>query len=344
MKILIIKLSALGDVVHALPVLDYIRQVAPEAQVDWIVDTANAAVLDGNPLLSRVIPVPLRLWKKKLHLPSTWRQIAGETKRLRSARYDLSLDLQGNIKSGLVALLAGARRRYGFDRSGVRELPNLLAQHQHVTLRDGDHHVASRSLRVVSAALGRDYTGMELQTGIFTTAAHEAVVAPCVAAGDPLILFHTGTTWPTKRWHRDGWQRLAGMLLAQYPGARLLFSWGNPEERHEAEELAVSLDGRGTVLPKLGIKEFCALLKRVDLVVGGDTGPVHLAAAVGTASVSFYRATDPLRNGPKGERHRFVTAEMPCVRCLKRSCDQDEACRRAVSPEALLKAVRELLG
>lgn len=344
MRILIIKLSALGDVVHALPVLDFIRQVAPQARVDWAVEAGNAPVLENNPFLATLIPLPLKRWKKNLHDPKIWAEIRQAISGLRRGGYDLSIDLQGNIKSGLVALCAAAPVRVGFDRQGVRERPNLWVNNRHIDLRPEDYPVSARSLRLVSAALGGDYQGMELATEIVTSADDDAVARSCIQEGAPRVLIHTGTTWPTKRWSGEGWQQLVAQLKAVYPDIRLLFSWGNPVEEEEARQLAVQVGQQGTLLPRLTVKQFCALLKQVDLVIGGDTGPVHLAAAVGTKTVSFYRATDPLRNGPRGARHRQVATEMACAGCLKRSCTDDAVCRAAVTPEALLQAVRELLA
>jgi heptosyltransferase-1 len=159
------------------------------------------------------------------------------------------------------------------------------------------------------------------------------------AAGRPLMLFHNGTTWTTKLWHAEGWKQLADALLLRYPQATILLSWGNAEEHALAEEIASHIGSRAVVLGKMSLKQFVAVLKRVDLVVGGDTGPIHLAAAVGTPTVSFYRCTDGLLNGPLGKDHMIVQSPLPCTRCLRKICDRDEECRRSIAVDMVMDAV-----
>ena len=146
--------------VHALPVLDYLRQVAPGIEIDWVVEEANREVLEGHPLIRKVHLVRTRAWRRTFLSLKTWREMAAVRKELRDARYDIAFDLQGNIKSGLITWLSGTERRYGFDRDEVREALNVIFTSDQVPLRRQDSHVSTRALRVVSVPFGRDYAGM----------------------------------------------------------------------------------------------------------------------------------------------------------------------------------------
>lgn len=346
MRVLIVKVSALGDVIHALPVLDYLHQAVPGIEIDWVVEEGNREVLAGHPLLRRVHVVRTRAWRRHPFSCATRRELGALCGAFREAAYDIAFDLQGNFKSGLITWLSGAKRRYGFDRDGVRESLNLLFTTNQVPLRRQDHHVSSRSLRVVSVPFGKDYGKMALATDISTSPEDDAVAEALLAtlSDDLVFLFHNGTTWTTKLWHEEGWIQLGRQVLERFPDATILLSWGNERERTAAEAIAAGVGGNVRILSKMTIKEFCALLKRVDLVVGGDTGPIHMAAAVGTPTVSFYRATDGRRNGPRGEQHIIVQSPLDCHACLRKECDRDGECRRTIIADELMGGIRKLLA
>ncbi|AJE03704.1 lipopolysaccharide heptosyltransferase I [Geobacter pickeringii] len=346
LKVLIVKVSALGDVVHALPVLDYLRQAVPGVEIDWVVEEGNREILDGHPLLHAVHVVRTKAWRRHPFSAETRREVRGLREAFRAASYDIAFDLQGNFKSGLITWLSGARRRYGFDREGVRESLNLLFTTNQVPLRRQDHHVSCRSLRVVSVPFGKDYTGMAVSSDIFTSPADDAAAEALLATLSDgfALLFHNGTTWTTKLWHEEGWIELGRRTLERFPDATILLSWGNEGERTAAESIARGIGRNVRILPRLSLKGFCAILKKVDLVVGGDTGPIHLAAAVGTPTVSFYRATDGRRNGPGGEQHVLVQSPLSCHSCLRKECDRDAECRRSIAAGQVLAGIERLLS
>ncbi|SKA10787.1 heptosyltransferase-1 [Trichlorobacter thiogenes] len=345
MRILIIKTSSLGDVIHALPVLEYLRQAAPGAVIDWAVDEAFSDLVSGNPLVERLLPVAFRRWKKAPLSAQTRQEVLAFIRELRQQRYDLVFDLQGNSKSGMVCWLTRSRRKIGFDREHLQEKLNTLFTTEQVSFLPTDRNAVQRYLRVVSAPFSLLPDGLVTHSDIATSAADDGFVERVLStAGSPLILLHTGTTWQTKLWFEDGWLELGQQLLQKYPSATLLFSWGNDEEKERAEQLAVGVGGRACLLPQLSLKQFAAVLKRCDLVIGGDTGPVHLAAAVGTSTVSFYRCTDGLRNGPYGTQHAIIQSPLPCTICMRKQCDQDEDCRRSITPTALFEAAERLLA
>ncbi|HEX8960845.1 MAG TPA: lipopolysaccharide heptosyltransferase I, partial [Geobacteraceae bacterium] len=342
--VLIVKVSALGDVVHALPVLDYLHQVAPGIQIDWVVEEANREVLEGHPLIRTVHLVRTRVWRKHLRSLATWQEMAAVRRALKAAQYDIVFDLQGNFKSGLITWLSGCERRYGFDRDDVRESLNLFFTNNQVPLRRQDSHVSARALRVVSVPFGRDYGAMQIATDIYTSAADDAEAEALLSTlSDGLVfVFHNGTTWTTKLWCDEGWIKLGKLVHERFPDATILLSWGSDRERSVAERITAGVGGNVRLLPRLSLKGFCALLKKVDLLVGGDTGPVHLAAVVGTPTASFYRATDARRNGPRGEHHFLLQSPLHCRACLRKECDRDRQCRESITAEALMKGIEGL--
>jgi heptosyltransferase I len=345
MRVLIVKTSALGDIVHALPVLDYLQKVSPGIEVDWVVEERFRGILAENPLVSRIFTVDTRRWRKGLFVPSTWQEMTAVRAALQARSYNIVFDIQGNLKSGIITWLAGCSRRYGFDSDAVRESFNLRCTTNKVPLRKQDYHVTDRSLRVVSVPFGKEYTGFRLTTDIVTAQEDDEAASLLLATlSDGLVfLFHHGTTWKTKLWSESGWIGLGNNLLEKFPDATILFSWSGDEERNTAERIAAGIGRQARLLPSLSIKGFAAMLKKVDLMFGGDTGPIHIAAAVGTPTVSFYRATDGKRNGPRGELHRLVQAHLACARCLRKECDKDAKCRDSISVDAMMKAALEIL-
>lgn len=345
MNILIIKTSSLGDVVHALPVLEYLRENAPAARIDWVIDEAFEDLVAGHPALHRIHVAALRRWKRKPASAATWREIAAFGRRLRATRYDLVFDLQGNTKSALICAAARGGRKIGFARQHLQERIAALVLDQGVAFQPRDVHAAQRYLRVVAAPIGVEPDAVRQQPRI-ATGAGDAAEADAALAGSaaPWLLFHTGTSWRSKLWFDAGWIELGRALLERLPQATLLLSWGNAEEHDRARAIAEAVGPRARVLPRLGLKPLSAVLGRCALAVAPDTGPLHLAAAAGTATVSIYRCTDGARNGPFGPRHAIVQAPQDCSGCWSGTCVRDQTCTHSITPEAVLNAALPLLA
>jgi len=346
-RVLIVKLSALGDVLHALPAVPYLLRAAPGTEIHWAVDRRFADLLQGNPGISKVIPLPIREWKGRIGSVGTWREALAAAKALRDGRYDAAFDVQGNLKSGVVAFLSGAPLRYGFDRAGAREAPNLVFTNRKVPSREEDRHVIRKILRVVSAPFGGEFDLASLRAEIVPSESEartaDRIVSGIFPSAAPILVVHPGSTWETKKMDPDFWVRTVRLLKGRLPGMGVLLSWGNPEERAEADGIARAI-GEGTaLLPPLTLRELAAVYRRCGHLMAPDTGPLHVAAAAGARTVSVFRATDGNRNAPPWPGHRFLQAPLPCTACLRRRCERDAECRRAIAPEAAAEAVAATL-
>jgi heptosyltransferase-1 len=346
MRVLIVKMSALGDIIHALPVLDYLHHVSPGIEVDWVVEEPFLNILEGNPLISRLHVVRTKVWRKHPFSSATWGEIEHVKRALRERDYDMVFDIQGNLKSGLVDWLTGAENRIGFARPNLQEKFNLLFTSRQIPVRRQDQHITDQYLRMVSVCYGKDFASLRLASDIYTSPEDdESARALLATLADGLIfLFHCGTTWETKFWHPEGWTEVGRNLLKYYVDSTILLSWGNEKERSVATAIAAGIGPGARVIDRYSLKGFTALLKKVDLVLGGDTGPIHIAAAVGTPTVSLYRASDGRRSGPRGPGQVIIQSQMDCSPCFRTACDRDEACRRSITPASVMQAVEKALS
>jgi len=181
LRVLIVKMSAMGDIIHALPVLDYLHRVSPGIEIDWVVEEPFREVLDGNPLLSRIHAVRTKVWRKHPLAQGTRREIVALKRALREREYELLFDIQGNLKSSLVCWLSGVEQRIGFAREELQESVNLLFTTRQIPVRPQDRHITDQYLRLVSVPFGRDFQGMKYRTDIQTApeddSAAEALIA-----------------------------------------------------------------------------------------------------------------------------------------------------------------------
>ena len=308
-RIAIIKLSSLGDVVHALPVAHALRRALPSAHLTWVVEAREYGILRDHPDLDAVVPVDTRLWRKLIWRPAGVRQVLGKVGRLRErirrASFDVAIDLQGLLKSGLLTAYTGAPLRIGFSAGRCRERWSALFTNRRVTPPDSARHVVEQYLALL-APLGIESGPAEFHVPVRAAAERrieEFLVKEGVKPGDRLVAINPGAGHPQKRWSVARFGALAERLATE-AGARLLLLWG-PDEAHMAREISLALPGHSALLaPPTDLGELVALLKRCRLMIANDTGPLHLAAALGTPSLGLYGPTRAARNGPYGARCR----------------------------------------
>lgn len=308
-RIAIIKLSSLGDVIHALPVAHALRRALPSAHLTWVVEAREYAILRDHPDLDAVVPVDTRLWRRLIWRPAGARQVLGKVGRLRErirrASFDVAIDLQGLIKSGVLTAYTGAPLRIGFSAGRCRERWNALFTNRHVTPPSSARHVVEQYLALL-APLGIEPGPAEFHVPVPASSARridELLVKEGVKPGDRLVAINPGAGHPQKRWSVARFGALAERLTTE-AGARLLLLWG-PDEAHMAREISLALPGHSALLaPPTDLGELTALLRRCRLMIANDTGPLHLAAALGTPSLGLYGPTRAERNGPYGARCR----------------------------------------
>ena len=347
-RILILKPSSLGDVVNALPFLASLRRRYPDRHIAWLVEEEGAGVLLGHPLLDRVIVSGRRRWGREavapLRWPSALREIGALIAELRGGRYDLVVDLQGLLKSALILVLSGARFRVGL--ADAREGSRRVLTH-HVPLSPGPSHAVDRYLEA-ARFLGADPSPISFIFPSGPDDGHkaEALLAEAgVRPGDRVVALNPRARWPTKLWEEDRFARV-GDMLARRHGARILVT-GSLLDLPLARRLADRMHHAPFVAAgRTDLRLLIALLKRIDLLVTLDSGPMHLAAAVGTPLVALFGPTDPRLNGPYGGEGTIVRVSLPCSPCRKRRCQiqDDRLCMRSISEEAVAEAASALLA
>ncbi len=295
-RMLIVKTSSLGDVIHNLPILADIRTHHPDMRFDWLVEEAFADIPALHPAVDAVIPVAIRRWRHSLFAAATWRELAAFRERLRRQNYDLVLDTQGLLKSALLALGAHGTR-HGQDRASAREpLAALCYQKHHHVPRN--QHAVARNRMLAARALGYPLPAGAPDYGIEAPGA----APPCVPPQAYVVGLHA-TSRASKLWPAPHWIALGRLLAAR--GLALLLPWGSEAERQGAQIVAAAVP-QAAVLPRLRLAELATVLAGARAAVGVDTGLVHLAAALALPTVAIYTDTDPQLTGVCPGRSRAV--------------------------------------
>ena len=337
MRILIVKLGAIGDVVHTLPAVAALRAHFPEAHLSWAVERGGASrLLDGTPVVDQLIVLALKGWRQAPFSRWAWREAWSALGELRQGRFDLSIDFQGLLKSASLPWLAGIPRRIGFERGVLRERAASLF-HTEEAPTDPQDHIIRQYLGLV-AHLGVAIDG-PYAFPIAIPPAEEAVADRLSqSVGGQFAILNPGGGWPTKLWSPEGFARLADRLWEER-GLASLLTVGPGEETLATEILAHTRTGR-LVQVDVNLKEFLALARRAQIFVGGDTGPMHLAAAAGTPIVAIFGPTSARRNGPFRTTDRIVERfDLACrTDCYRRRCSHTSCMKIPVDPvwEAIL--------
>ena len=284
-RILFVKTSSLGDVVHNCPAVSDIARCIPGAVIDWVVEESFAEVAALHGAVRRVIPVAIRRWRGELFSSGTWSEFGQFRRALRGERYDAVIDSQGLVKSALVAALARGPK-HGFDRRSVREpLAARLYDKRHGV--PAELHAVERNRLLAAAALGYALEG-DCDYGL------RATDQSPIQAREPFALLLTMTSREDKLWPEEHWRALGATLEAR--GIHCLLPWGSDEERRRCARIASAI--RGAVVPRhMTLAELARLARKAKCVVGVDTGLAHLAVALGVPVVGLYGGSDPALTG-----------------------------------------------
>jgi heptosyltransferase I len=364
-KILLIKLSAVGDVVQTIPVLNKLRRRFPAARLDWLVTPAIAELLRTNPAITNVIEFSRDEWSTPWRLTpyvSAARLIA----TLRATEYDLVLDLQGQLRSAVFAFTSGAPVRIGFDRpraavwkASPRKIPDEARKHawqgaregswlgytDHIPLPTLDVHPVERYLGV-GPMLGLDDSAPDFSFPIPPEANGriEALLDYYEITKAKLIVMAPGTNWETKQWRSDGFAEVARFFLQKGYAVTLI---GSDREHATCAEVARLAPGSINLAGETTLSELAALIRRATVCVTNDSGPMHLAVALGRPVVSIFGPTDPIWAGPYHRDGAVLRAELPCSPCYLRQlsrCMHGHACMHEISAAAVIERVDRILA
>jgi len=344
-RILIVRLGAMGDVIHTLPAVQALRDAFPRAMIGWLIEERWAELLCASgaprrgprsrqrPLVDWVHTVDLRGWKKSLFTLTTAQQVARVWNDVRSARYDIAVDLQGAIRSALLARWSGARAVWGAAESW--ETPASLWYTRSVVAQG--KHVIERNLSIAEAVAQTKLTTPVVQFPRDHTAeAHTAQMLAEAGMCDFVVL-NPGAGWGAKRWPAERYGMVAKSLATE--GLRSIINFGPGEE--DLVRVAQSASAGMAVPLNSSLTELIALIRRAKLFIGGDTGPLHLAAALRKPVVAIFGPTDPARNGPFGTRS--VALRNPASRTTHARHRQPEEGLLAVTVEHVVSSARQLL-
>jgi len=343
-KILIVKMSSMGDVIHTMPALTDARGAYPDIQFDWVVEPGFEQIPSWHPAVNQVIAAPLRRFRKmpwQSFKDGEWNRFI---KQLRKNRYDLVIDAQGLLKSAIVASIAKGKR-VGLDYRSAREKCASFFYQQQVTV-PWQQHAVERVRQLFARALGYSLPKTPPQYGI------DASRLPAVSHGTNTVLFLHGTTWTTKHWPQPFWEQLAHIVADK--GFQVLLPWGNEVEKARALAIKQYCEKHLTtmvpiVLPKHSLAELTTLLSQAKGVVAVDTGLGHMAAAMAVPTVSLYGPTSAALTGAYGPWQQHLNSTLACSPCLGRECKQGNAftitppCFESIAPRTVWQNLQKLM-
>jgi heptosyltransferase-1 len=331
-KALLVRLSSIGDVVHTLPVIPILKRRGWD--VGWIVESPASILLQNHPLVSPTVLAP----RGRAFRLGPAREAV---RALRAEEFEVALDLQGLWKSAVWARLSDASRIIGHAAPWRREPLSSILIREPVDVPGDARHVIDKNLALLRV-LGLDAVGCREFPLPSTDGEAVAVETMLQKLGlEDFVLLNPGGGWPSKLWSAQGFGEVARGLKDR--GMRALVSWGPGEERL-AERVVAASEGAAIVCPPTTLLEFIEVARRSRVVVAADTGPLHLACAVGVPVVGIYGPTDPVRNGPFDPRDVVVRRTPLCSPCHKRRCRIHEGVMGAITPADVLRAIERRLG
>jgi lipopolysaccharide heptosyltransferase I len=334
-------LGAIGDIIHTLPALAAIREHFPGAEISWVAEQRSAEILRGNELLDNLIEVDTKSLRGGKVIENMLIEGAKQIKNLRQHDFDIAIDFQGLLKSGVIAKLSGAKTRWGFAKADLRE-PAARVFYTDTAKIPKWTHVIRRNLAIAGSALGLNFESEQISFPVFTTEDDKAEARAIAArVGGNFAVINPAGGWVTKLWHAEKYGRLADMIWEEF-GLESIVVTGPTETALASKVLTASQSGK-VITAEPSLKGFYELAKLARVYVGGDTGPTHLAIAAGTPVVGIFGPTEWWRNGSLNPDDVCVERiDIGCrVDCHRRTCS-NWICMD-ITPETVLEAVRTRL-
>lgn len=312
MRVLIVKVSSLGDIIHTLPAVTDAHRAHKDLVFDWVVEENFVEVPGWHPAVDKVIPVAIRRWRKNLVRTYMRKEFRGFKHALQSEHYDLIIDAQGLIKSGAISRLSRGLT-VGLSNRTIRE-PLATLFYNKVYSVPWTEHAVDRVRQLFSRALKHRYDKEVVNYGLDTTRFDNSETDH---ADKKSVVFLHGTTWATKHWPEHYWRHLA--RIAGEAGYEVLLPWGDNVEKQRAEFIARD-NPHARILDKLPLGGIAQIINRSSGVIAVDTGLGHLAAALSKPTVSLYGPTDPGQTGTFGDRQLHLNSNLNCAPCVKKVC------------------------
>jgi lipopolysaccharide heptosyltransferase I len=331
-RFLIVRTSALGDIVHGMPVAAALKEKYPRCRIAWVVDERYQDLLAGHPWVDRILLVRFKEGLRTLRDARGRKNWIGLARTLRDLRFDVAIDLQGLFRSGCISYLSRAPIRIGFPRGHVRETLNRVFSNVRPRSIPPRSHVIDRNLALLHPL------GIHTRERRFLFRVSPSVqdsIGRYLRAADEddqrlRVVVHPAAGWITKQWDPKHYAEIADRILEAWD-ARVFLLWG-PGERELAQQVRGAMRRPGHLVPDMGLSELVAFLGACGLFIGGDSGPLHLASALGVPVLGLYGPSDSVRNGPLQGADQVVTASPPCGPCYKRDCTRS-SCMDSISVE-----------
>lgn len=329
MRILIVKTSSLGDIVHAFSALAWLRQQFPEAQIDWVVEQPFAELVEAHPAVNRVIQVQTKKWRRSLVYRSTWRELAVFKQQLQSQTYDVIFDLQGNTKSGLITKTAKAKDKVGFSLKNSFEWPNrLFITHAYAIPKE--NNVREETLFLVKNYFKEKAKAEELVIDLKMSNSQQVQFnsfwEKLSSFPRPYVMVCPGSAWPNKQMTDEALIVFLKLLQRRDP-CTYLFIYGNESERLGAEKLQREFTGHALVVDKLPLPALQNVMSRIDLVIAMDSLPLHLAGITQVPTFSIFGASLAAKYQPLGPQHRSFQGPCPYGQSFDRRCPKLRTCQ-----------------
>ncbi len=347
MNILIVKLSAIGDVIHTLPALNALRKHYPEAHITWLTEEAAYPLIEGHHALNRILLSRRKQWIKGIRGASRSRSLKEAylfIKELRDTRYDLIIDFQQLLKSSVPVALARGRRKIGYGRGMEHQEHSYVFLNERIPAVSMEIHALTRNMLLLKS-LGIKADEIVFDIPVQAHDRHltdELLSQHEIKPSEPLIAVNPVAKWETKLWSEKKFSELADRLTEIY-SVRVIFT-GGPEDRDTVEEIIAGMRHRAVNLAgETNLKMLAALYEKTACLISTDTGPMHLAAAMGTGVVALFGPTAPWRTGPFGSGHQIIRAGLECSPCFKRRCRTVE-CMARIGVADVLEGIRKMAG
>ncbi|MDI6744599.1 MAG: glycosyltransferase family 9 protein [Thermodesulfovibrionales bacterium] len=326
-KILIIKPSSLGDVVHSLPFLNAIRDSFPRAEIHWIITKGLEGLLEGHPMINKLWIINKDDWKRIKGARTTIKELRSLFKSLKAEKYDIVIDLQGLLRSGILAKAAVAAVRVGFIEA--REGSRIFYTH---SIKGGkDVHAVDRYLEIAKF-LGCDVSGIKFP---FPLSFNFQLSTPNFQLPDKYAVIVPGARWETKRWHPGRFGELSSML-----SVKSIVVGGESDTAMADIVVGNSMDNALSIAGKTTLKDLIEIIRHAKFVVTNDSGPMHIAAALNVPVFAIFGPTNPLRTGPYGKPHVIIRKGLECSPCYKKNCRTIQ-CMELISVQEVADVIRQ---